>query len=264
MSILNSIPSIANNISIGGSALSLVGMGAALFRSDSLKPGIEGFLFDIKMTENVTLNAQITDHYAEDNTYIQDHVALSPPTVTLVGKIGELVYSQAEAFTFLRAMADRLTPLTVLSPSQGLQIQKAVAAAEQVNSAINSITTNLNTLIDGISGESTGNKQQVAFNQLKALWEGRSLISVETPWITYKDMVIESISADQDESTTMETTFTVTMKQMRFVDIATFTGSQIGRVEAQKSAVKNKGKQTGKTVNRATSMGKMVTDWLGL
>ena len=60
-----------------------------------LKPksakGISGFLFDVPDTESLTLSADITDHYTENNSYVNDHIVRKPTTVNLSGFIGELV-----------------------------------------------------------------------------------------------------------------------------------------------------------------------------
>lgn len=63
----------------------------AIVRPDNPPPGIAGFLFDIVGDEMVMLTSEITDHYVEDNTAIQDHVALAPEQITVKGIVAELV-----------------------------------------------------------------------------------------------------------------------------------------------------------------------------
>ena len=53
--------------------------------------GIGGFVFDYLGDVNVSLQADITDHFAEDNTAIQDHVAMRPIKVVMRGFVSELV-----------------------------------------------------------------------------------------------------------------------------------------------------------------------------
>jgi len=57
-------------------------------------PDIGEFLFDIEGTSQITLEADITDHYVEDNTAIQDHIALKPEKITLKGYQGEVVTTE--------------------------------------------------------------------------------------------------------------------------------------------------------------------------
>lgn len=246
MSILNSISGAANAINVGGSALSLIGMGKSLIRSKDLKRGIDGFLFDIPLTENITMSSNITNHYIEDNTTLQDHVALNPISITLTGKVAELVYTKQQSLSFLSAVADRLAPLGILTPAQSGQAQKVIASANQAVSAFNSAKKALTSLSDVFTDQPSLNRQQSAYYKFEAFFLGRARLSVETPWRTYTDMVIEQFAADQDEGSTEETTFTITFKQVKFVETKTNVGSLKGRIEQQKSAILNRGVQTGK------------------
>lgn len=257
MSVLNSISGVSNSISIGGSALSLIGMGTALVTDQNLVKGISGFLFDVPLTENISYSAQITDHFTEDNSSIQDHVALEPLRITLTGKVGELVYTKLAGLTFLSAAIDRLAPLGVFTPEQGLMATQAIAAAYTVASAVNSAERAFNSLSDIFTDEPALNKQQSAFNRFERYFTGRALLSVETPWKTYRNMVIESWSADQSEETTMETTFTLTFKQMRFIQTITNTGKLLGRIAEQASSAKEVG-LAGKGGSVLLGIGKAV------
>ena len=61
-----------------------------------LKPlgarGIGGFVFDIPDEAKVTLSADITDHWVEDNTTVNDQIAIKPDMIALSGFVGELPY----------------------------------------------------------------------------------------------------------------------------------------------------------------------------
>lgn len=249
MSILNTISSASGTLGVGGSALSLVGQGLGLVFGQSLKKGIEGFLFDIDLEASVDFSSQVTDHYVEDNSAVQDHIALAPITITLSGKIGELVHTKDAGTTFLRAMVDRLGAVDILKPSQSASALRAISTYERVSSAYDSITTNLSTITDAFRG-GFKNKQQDAFAKMEELWKGRTLCSVETPWRTYQNMVIESFSAKQDDTNIMETTFTVNFKQIKYIETSIGIGSIIGRIAEQKAPVVNKGTQSGTKDNR--------------
>ena len=51
---------------------------------------INGFLFDIVGKIQHDLDSDSTDHYVEDNTAVQDHIALKPEKITLVYYHGEV------------------------------------------------------------------------------------------------------------------------------------------------------------------------------
>lgn len=258
MSILNTISTVSNSISLGSSALSLVGMGTSLFRKKNpLEKGIGGFLFDIKITESISNTAQITDHFSEENTYLHDHIAINPMTITLTGKIGELVYTKQEGLEFLKAMVNRLTPLGVLSPSQSVMATQYLAKAEVARSAFNSLEKSLNNLADVFAGRETETKQAIAYGKLEGFFLNRAAITIETPWKTFPNMVIESFTTDQGEDSLMETTFTVTCKQIRFIGIETLSKDLItSRYDAATSSVKNTGIQTGENADSTSVISK--------
>ncbi len=59
------------------------------------------------------------------------------------------------------------------------------------------------------------------------------------------DMVIEQFAADQDIESNDESTFTITFKQVKFVETKTNVGPLMGRIQEQASSILNKGVQTG-------------------
>lgn len=247
MSVLTTISGVSNTINLGGSALSLVGMGSALITQKKKRRGIAGFLFDIAATDNVTHAAQITDHYVENNSAVQDHIAFDPVKITITGKVGELVYTKEQGIAFLSATIDRLTPLGVLKPKQALQAQRYIAAANQLYSATQSALKVYNDLAGVFKGIPAKNKQQEAFNTFEGYFLGRTLLTVETPWKTYESMVIENWSADQDAESMYETTFTLTFKEVRYVGTNTNTGKLVGRNAEQKAEPVNQGTTKGKS-----------------
>ena len=247
MSVLNTISGISNTINLGGSALSLVGLGAALIRPKNPPRGIAGFLFDITSTDNVSHSAQITDHYVENNSSVQDHIAFDPVKITITGKVGELVFTKDQSIAFLSAAIDRLTPLGVLKPDQSLQAQRYIAAANQAYSAALSALKVYDSLAGVLKNKPSKNKQQEAFDTFEGYFTGRTLLTVETPWRTYDSMVIETWSADQDAESQYETNFTLTFKQVRYVGTKTNIGKLAGRIEQQKSSEVDQGTTKGKS-----------------
>lgn len=55
--------------------------------------GIAGFKFHVPETEQVQFENEITDHYIETGSTVQDHVAQRPITITLTGLVGDYFYS---------------------------------------------------------------------------------------------------------------------------------------------------------------------------
>ena len=216
--------------------------------------GIDGFVFDIRMNETVSNTSQITDHYTEDNTTIQDHVAFEPVKVTLVGKVGELVFTTNKALEFARITADRLVTLGELSPVQRDKATQQISDAYQIEAALRSSVNLLLNLGGTIGLDATSwwsdvqcakDNQSRAFLRFQNIFYSRKMITVVTPWRNYHDMMIESFTVDQDETSVLESTFTINLKQIRKVSTTTNTGQLEGRLKQQAAPVKNSGTVKG-------------------
>ena len=85
MSILNGVSSITNQANVFSSFAN-----AAIVKPKDFQ-GIAGFVFGGVDSEEIDLENEITDHFIEDNTAIQDHVSIRPNIITLRGYVGELV-----------------------------------------------------------------------------------------------------------------------------------------------------------------------------
>lgn len=244
------IDSLGAGAQIGSSAMSTVGLGAALLKPKNPPPGIDGILFDIPLNETVNYSAQITDHFTEINSAIQDHAALEPLKITLTGKISELVYTKYEAMAFLSAVSSVLASIDVLSPSNALAVQRAIASAAAAAQAAKVLLAGYKTLSAIFSGEPMQNNQQEIFSKFEKMFLSRTIMTVETPWKTYDSMIIESWTADQGEDSMLETTFTLNFKQLRFIGTETNTGQLNGRIAQQASPVT----QTGDTGGGASAL----------
>lgn len=258
MGILATIGAASQSISIAGSVISLAQATKTLVSSKKFPPGIQGFLFDIPETANVIHAAQITDHWIEDNSAVQDHIAIEPIKISLTGKVAELVYTKTQAQEYAEVVLNNLGPLGALTPELALEAQRAISAAAQLKQAVDSVLTQAKTLTGLFAGTNVGlNKQQIAYKTFIDIFDNRGLVTVETPWKTYDNMAIESFESTQDETTTTMSTFTVNFKQLRTVSATINTGKLQGRAKAQKAPVVNKGQQQGQSaLTTITGFGK--------
>lgn len=104
--------------------------GLALVRPNNPPEGIAGFLFDIVGDETIDLESEITDHFVENNTAIQDQIALRPEIITVSGIVAELTNAGLAKPPF-NPPADPLplnTPMVPVKSPGGLASQlKSVA-----------------------------------------------------------------------------------------------------------------------------------------
>lgn len=202
-------------------------------------------LFHYEGEQTVALESDITDHYVENNTAIQDQIALKPETVTTHGFIGELNDVPPAVLATIQAVADKLTTIGAYVP--GLSLTALLAyqqafflyqvAAGTANSAVstwntinggggeNVISSNgfLGNTFNAATGAVSNNQtlQQIMFQQFYGYWRNRTLFTVQTPWAIFQNMAIKSLRAIQDAQTNMITDFEVQFKMIRFASTIT-------------------------------------------
>jgi len=228
-------------------------------------------LFHYEGEQSVAVESDITDHYVEDNTAIQDQIALRPETIMVHGFIGELNDIPPEALELLQTAATKLTTISAYTPALSVAAQIAYNTAFQLyqvganarNAAVstwsslkgqdgeNVIGSNgLGSAFNATTGQVEGNqtKQQVAFQQFYGYWKNRTLFNVQTPWAVFQNMAIKSFKAIQDAETRMITDFEVTFKMIRMANTAvTITPlKKQGRLFSQGSPLLSNGTSTPK------------------
>ncbi len=184
----------------------------------------DSLLFHIEGENTVTLDSDITDHYIEDNTAIQDQIALKPEVVTVNGFIGELNDVIPELLNPIKLAAEKITVISGYTP--GLSTSALIAYNQAkflydttmsvVNDAVQ--TWDLFKTQFGFESDKPQNKQQQMFTQFAGYWRNRNLFNVQTPWAMFENMAIKTIRAVQDPETRIITDFQVTFKK---INIAT-------------------------------------------
>ena len=172
-------------------------------------------IFQIEGENGVNLRSDITDHYVEDNTSREDHIALPPEEVTVHGFIGELSNITPTPFSPLGPVAARLAILNPFVPGLTVTALNAYNLAIQTYQAISNAKTSIVNALNGLGPNQT--KQQAFFTKLYGYWFNRRLFMVQTPWAVFNQMAISGIRAVQDETTESMTDFFVTFKAIRTV-----------------------------------------------
>jgi len=239
------MPNLSSLQNITTSALSLSNLilvtpGQTLGYQPQIKPNADGtvpnrqqapaLLFDYEGTNTAEFRSDITDHFVEDNTAVQDQIALSPERITVKGFIGELNDVVPKALKPIKFLADKLTTIGAYAPAISttaiLAYNEALAlyqtAANLADSAVaswSSLTGQQSQAVIGAGGltPSNGNqtKQQIAFQQFYGYWRSRTLFTIQTPWAVFQNMAIEELSPVQDEKTRVITEFSITFKMIR-------------------------------------------------
>lgn len=228
-------------------------------------------LFHYEGEQTVRIQSDITDHYIEDNTAIQDQISLRPEKITTHGFIGELNDIAPAALSLLQIAADKLTVVSayipVLSETALIAYNEAFLAYQVAQNVVHSAVAAWSSITQQDSenvinesglgagdfsfstGAITGNqtKQQVAFQQFYGYWRARTLFTVQTPWAVFQNMAIEDLVAIQDDKTNVITDFNVTFKMIRTASTAIEVGLGVllqGRLNSQATGETDLGTST--------------------
>lgn len=185
--------------------------------------GIAGFLFDIPDRDSISVDWDITDHFTESNSFLNDNKVKKPIIITLSGFIGELVFrAPAGVEGAIQAISNRLETVEAYlgdqTPGAVQEAQRVVQQAQRTISAINQTLDKVQNVIgffDGEGPEETA--QQKAFSDLNALGD-EVILTVLTPWSFNDDMTIQSLSFTQGGESNQISDISVTLKQIRISD----------------------------------------------
>lgn len=212
--------------------------------------GLAGFVFDVEGDVSIEQKADITDHYIEDNSAIQDHMAVRPISVKLTNYIGEVAGQRKNEVA--TTTADVIQKLSILNE----YLPEVTGAVSQLRNNIDNGFSSFDDAVDDTSDiwrlvkdlNPTASEQQKAYLFFNSLMEKRILVSLQTPYAFFTEMAIENITSKQNEDNEQITDFSITLKKIRKASTQTvaFDASKYqGRLKQQASNVVNKGKANG-------------------
>lgn len=221
------------------------------------KKGISGWLFDVQKDQVLTHTAEMSEHYTEQGSFLNDTRILKPAQIVLNGFIGELVYRAPQPgsaeYALQQAQSKLLAVNAYLGPlTQGAtqKLAAVYAQASYVYDQIGAIAKRAKNVLDYFSGdEAVMNEQQKAYVKLYTLYATGQLVEVQTPWRFFPKMQIVNIVARQDETTTDYTDFSITLQEYRTagVLVTNFDSNLFPPAEtAQSQDVTDQGKVAGK------------------
>jgi hypothetical protein len=205
---------------------------------------IDTFAFDYQVSSKVTLENEITDHWLEDNTSVQDHIAVKPNIVTLQGYVAELVLNVSTVSAILGTVQNALSQapayLGKYSPGATQALESAISQAQNVETQISQALSRAATIANLIPGLGPSlTRQQSAFTQLSAYRDARVFFSVYTPFQVYENMAILSVEATQPQNSKDYSDIVVKMKKLNFVNTVGINSSGIAQNSASIAAIRS-------------------------
>lgn len=231
-----------NNNAIGAPAAYSKALSNKIFAAPQGVGQIDTFAFDYQLSNQVVFENNITDHWLEDNTAVQDHIAVKPNTVTLRGYVAELVLKESIIAAVLGTVQNTLSQagayLGKYTPGATQALAAAIAQAQGVEVQISQALSRaaaLASLLPGLQPNLT--RQQGAVAQLKAYRDARVFFTVYTPFEVYFNMAILSVDAIQPEKSKDYSEITVKMKQLNFITTVNDVTSPIANNSATIAAI---------------------------
>ncbi len=217
----------------------------AIVRPINPPPGIAGFLFDIPEDEALLLVTEISDHYLEDNTSVQDQMALAPEIFTVQGLVGELTSGIPKQIELVR-VNNALPDDPNLAPQFTEGAEQAIARQQATEAATTAALTSASSLYGFFDAKGpqppNQTKQAKIVRYFYELWKSRGLFTVETPWGFLTDMAILTLRAEQGEETRFKSSFRIAFKKVRIAQaVAVSAGQLAGRLNQQMAPVTQNG-----------------------
>ena len=229
--------------------------------------GIAGFVFDIQEDDSVRLESLITDHYVESNVAINDHVAIRPESVSLRGYIGEIARGNSVSVSatdedgrvrvdsgyianVFETISNKLVNLPALFPElTSGTTQKNNDIQSFIDSTLKSVSgvEDLYNRFLGSAFNPNQTKAGKAFLFFYGLWKAKQIFTVDTPFTTFTNMIIERLEAFQGDTKTVAD-FSITFKKIRFAKTISVSTNEIRRAQ-QIIDFSEKGQTKGENVS---------------
>lgn len=251
-----SLPSIKYAMSLLKNRINGINIGEAVVNVLG-NTGIAGFKFHVPEKEQVKMQNDVTDHYVDTNSPVQDHVARKPITITLNGFQGDYFYSVNKiedtlakviptlslVKQFLPRLPDSTKQRLVKKYQQVTQTQKTPLALQNNGTEYTLNSIDLFKLFQDLY--KLKSPQTRAFFFLETLWRTNAVFTVETTWKRYNNMLITDITPIRDNNADI-TEFSVSFKQINFTaSLVQNINNATGRTRQQFAKMANKGVDKG-------------------
>ena len=202
--------------------------------------GVLGFTIPIPKREIIDNGSDVTDHYSENRQYITDNISQKPIRVTLTGSVYEILtrYKKESVEEGLQQITNKVTDIAAYGASLTQGTKQFISQTQsQKISTLNSWgnilvdSGNLWNAIKNIAPFSSQQGQALLF--LSTIKKIGLIMSIQTPWGYYTNMVLETIVAEQLKESAGYTDLQLVFKQVNFVESQNVNITAQGRVAQQ-------------------------------
>lgn len=190
------------------------------------KVGIGGFTADVRVNETIQLTSDVPDNYVEDGSVINDHIINTPTIISIDGEVSDIHIKPNIVDTSISKPFDKISGIALkLFPSA--KTAQMVQKVNRITSAVSSAVDTANSFLDAgqdifnvFSGNSS-DPQQAFFDFIDKIYYSKQLISIETPFKTYDNMRITSLTITRDNTTNQALKYKISAKEVRFAKTLT-------------------------------------------
>lgn len=183
-----------------------------------LNKDVDGFEFDYIGEERLEAGVEVTDHYTEDNLFIQDHRAIKPTILVARGFAAETVFTRTSVVGSILALSSALATVQPYigqyAPGTTAKMANAVDQVDQIINQLAKISTFYKS-VSKLVGASLGTKIQLAYAHLEATRQSEQVVAVVTPFKTFPSMLIENLVMVSPEDTRGWADIVVRLKEIR-------------------------------------------------
>lgn len=213
---------------------------------------ISGMMLDLVSNDEINQSYQSTDYYLENNTVINNHIAINPLKINVQGIISEIAFYPKSLPNIFNIDPNILKILNIFLPSftrQATQFYENIEKYNNLEKRFKETTNNLKNLFNGIfKNDTSKSKQEKAFIFFKNAGNARLLFVIITPFGIYPNMHIEDIRASQTNTKTISE-FNLSFKQFNYTYTEYLDFKTTARMKDETTSTINKKviKDDGKT-----------------
>ncbi len=216
---------------------------------DNPTTSLSGFFFDYYGEDELDLDVDATDHWAEDNSTIQDHAAVGPIHGKLSGFVGEFVIPNPnngiggalrqleQKMATVDAYLAKYTPGTAQAIAG--KVSGAISTGQNYVNEISQYAQQAQNILSMFK-PAGANRQQNAMATLLGAALSRQTFTLNLPWVQVQNVIITNVHATQGDDTASKSEFSVSVKQIRTVPVASVRTPQYIAANSQgRAALQN-------------------------
>lgn len=183
--------------------------------------GIGGFTALAIVEDKTTRTADIPATPVEDGSFVNDHVIINPVRLSIQGNVSDVYVESSPILDDLKRSQATVGAVTQYLPERtAAQTQQVNAIANDIADAIRAADAVLaagQQVVRFFGNQDQGSKtnQEQFMDAMDSLYYGKQLISIDTKYRRYNNMVITSLEIRRDNQSN-STNFSIEATEFRF------------------------------------------------